>query len=107
MPYRTQFGKQPFTYEAPYMIPKKYKEFAFKLFCKDRKRARVMWFGEEFGKFVIEDTKDGKSMLWADGVKSGKFYTDNVNIQSKYDSKPHVAILPWLWGAIIHFDKNE
>jgi len=78
------------------MIPQKYKEFAFKLFCKDRKRARVMWFGEEFGKFVIEDTKDGKSMLWADGVKSGKFYTDNVNIQSKYDSKPHVAILPWL-----------
>ena len=81
------------------MIPQKYKEFAFKLVCKDKKRTRVIWYGEEFGKFVIEDVrrkKGEKSILWADGVKSGTFYVDNLRIISKIENKVHVAVLPWL-----------
>lgn len=99
VPYHTTLGEYPFTYEAPFLMPKHLKKYTFTLFCSDRPRTRVLWFGKSKGRVIIEniDLPGGsKPLASADYIEDGAFKVHHLRVESTYSSDPLVYILPWV-----------
>ena len=99
VPYHTTLDEYPCTYEAPFMVPQDLKKYAFNLFCDDRPRTRVLWFGKSNGRVVIEniDLPGGSETLTsADYVEHGAFKVHHLWVETTYSGGPEVYILPWI-----------